>query len=42
MESSTIQSDREKGIGVGGIKGNKNQVPLYVLDINKQNSGSSS
>ena len=26
---------QRKGIGVGGIKGNKNQVPLYVLDINK-------
>ena len=27
---------QRKGIGVGGIKGNKNQVPLYVLDINKK------
>ncbi len=26
---------QRKGIGVGGIKGNKKQQPLYVIDINK-------
>ena len=27
---------QRRGIGVGGIKGNDNQKPLYVLEINKK------
>ncbi|PPR40916.1 MAG: tRNA-specific 2-thiouridylase MnmA [Alphaproteobacteria bacterium MarineAlpha8_Bin1] len=29
---------QRRGIGVGGIKGNENQKPLYVLEIDKKNN----
>ena len=33
MGFMTSQLDKEKGSGVGGISGEKNHKPYYVLDI---------